>query len=83
MRGECCKSGKEKADCRHLSYEKKLYERSQMSPNTQYVQRVEVKEGQYMIKIEDDGCDGFSWWENQEQGEGYALIYNENMTEVL
>lgn len=83
MRGECCKSGKEKADCRHLSYEKKLYERSQMSPNTEYVQRVEVKEGQYMIRIEDDGCDGFSWWANQEQGEGYALIYNENMTEVL
>ena len=78
--GGCC--GKDAAS-NVLSYEKKLYERSQMAPNTKYVQEVDVKDGEYMIRIEDDGCDGFSWWANPDQGEGYALIYNEDMTEVL
>lgn len=66
-----------------ILYEKKLYERSQVMPNTKYVQKLSVKDGCYMIKIEDDGCDGLSWWANTEQGEGYILIYNEDMTQVL
>ncbi len=73
----------QKRDGEQIIYEKKLYERSQMAPNTQYVQKVNLKDGAYMIRIEDDGCDGFSWWANPEQGEGYALIYNEDMTQVL
>ncbi|MBR1625945.1 MAG: hypothetical protein IJ681_02250 [Bacteroidales bacterium] len=66
-----------------ICYEKKLYERSQTSPNTKYIQKVSLKDGAYMIRIEDDGCDGFSWWANPDQGEGYAMIYNEDMTQVL
>lgn len=87
---ECNKKGEpcheKKMSCEkkgEISYEKKLYERSQMYPNTQYVQKVEVKDGNYLIRIEDDGCDGLSWWANQEQGEGYVLIYDETMTKVL
>ncbi len=68
---------------RYEGFEKKFYERSQMSPNTEYIQKVDLPENEYIIKIEDDGCDGFSWWANPDQGEGYAMIYNEDMTQVL
>lgn len=70
-------------DKNRKDYNKPLYERQQMSPQSEYKQEVNLSEGNYMIEVTDNGGDGMSWWANPDQGDGYVLIYNEDMTEVL
>jgi hypothetical protein len=61
-----------------------IFERSQIEPNTEYSQKLSLQENKwYNLVVEDNDCDGLSWWANKEQGDGYVLIYNEDKTKLL
>jgi hypothetical protein len=63
---------------------KPIFERSQVEPNTEYSQKLSLQEDKfYNLVVEDNDCDGLSWWANKEQGDGYVLIYNEDKTKLL
>jgi hypothetical protein len=63
---------------------KPIFERSQVEPNTEYSQKLSLQENKwYNLVVEDNDCDGLSWWANKEQGDGYVLIYNEDKTKLL
>lgn len=65
-------------------YNKPIFERSQVEPNTEYSQKLSLQEDEmYNLVVEDNDCDGLSWWANKEQGNGYVLIYNEDKTKLL
>lgn len=37
----------------------------------------------YILEINDQDCDGMSWWASPSQGDGYVLIYDKDSTTLL
>lgn len=69
---------------REDSLNTKLYEQSQFEPNKIYTHKIKLEKGEnYILRVEDNDCDGLSWWANIEQGDGYVLIYDKDSTDLL
>ncbi|MBR1768870.1 MAG: hypothetical protein IJ748_00235 [Bacteroidales bacterium] len=77
------KTNNDARDKWYLADTNKLYEQSQFEPNTVYAHKIKLNEGNYMLKVEDTDCDGLSWWADEEQGNGYILIYDKDSSNLL
>jgi|GEM_PF-1826443 len=63
---------------------RKIFEHSQVEPNTLYSQKISLNNiVDYALVVEDNDCDGLSWWASPLQGTGYVLLYNEDKTQLL
>jgi len=52
--------------------------RNNANINTNYNDTVNLNDGCYKLIINDDGCDGLSWWANSAAGTGYVRLKDAN-----
>lgn len=63
---------------------KKFYEQSQFDTDKIYTTKVSLPKGEnFLLRVEDNDCDGMSWWANPDQKDGYVLLYDKDSSTLL